>query len=309
MSVRVPTANEYPQKLSWNSNGNLYITGIGGDIISWDVGSILGLDAELNYASPAKRDKSKATLHFKKESLPKIKTKPNMTPRKGSVPSRPFVATPQQQQYVQQYNSCSPSVYMGGYDGINEYLPRWNDNSRSSMEQPGPYSPSMLQMPQNGIYHSMNGFYNSEESPYSQCCPGPFAGYSALQCAAEPHYGLISGRTINRQGFSPDATSMAERESAMTHHPGESTIYIGNLPVGMEIDALAWLCFPYGPLFDVQIIRDKMTKASKGYAFVTFQHSQDARAAQLNLHGQYVPGPFGGANIKVAPSRRKSFVS
>ena len=109
-----------------------------------------------------------------------------------------------------------------------------------------------------------------------------------------------------KQGKSEESTSQRLQSAAMSHHPSEATIYIGNLPSGFQEDSIAYICSPWGSIFDIQIIRDKITKISRGYAFVTFLHPEEAQLAIQNLNGHVLQGPYGQTHmLRVGPSNRK----
>lgn len=91
-------------------------------------------------------------------------------------------------------------------------------------------------------------------------------------------------------------------------HPAESTVYIGNIPAGLQADSISWICSQYGQVFDVQLIKDShLAMEHKGYAFVTFSHPSMAQRCIQELHGQLVHGIHGSFKVRVAPSKRKPF--
>ncbi len=56
----------------------------------------------------------------------------------------------------------------------------------------------------------------------------------------------------------------------------------------------------------VQVIRDKNSQQSRGFAFVTFAHPQTATNAQAYMNGMTLYGAFGGRSVRVGPSNRAS---
>lgn len=84
-----------------------------------------------------------------------------------------------------------------------------------------------------------------------------------------------------------------------------TTVYIGNLPPTVDEYTLAWTLGFLGPVLHAQIIRDKGSRASRGYGFVTFSHPAYATVAMQQLNGKPMYGPFAGNRIKVAPSNKK----
>ena len=53
-----------------------------------------------------------------------------------------------------------------------------------------------------------------------------------------------------------------------------------------------------------QVIRDKASQQSRGFAFVTFTSCTAAASAQAYMDGQIMYGPFGGQVLRVGPSTR-----
>ena len=53
-----------------------------------------------------------------------------------------------------------------------------------------------------------------------------------------------------------------------------------------------------------QVIRDKITNHSRGFAFVTFSHPAAASCAHAQLNGATMYGPFSGRALRLGPSNR-----
>ncbi len=56
----------------------------------------------------------------------------------------------------------------------------------------------------------------------------------------------------------------------------------------------------------MQVIRDKNSAQSRGFAFVMFAHPQAATNAQSYMNGMTLYGAFGGRSVRVGPSNRAS---
>ncbi len=54
----------------------------------------------------------------------------------------------------------------------------------------------------------------------------------------------------------------------------------------------------------VQVIRDKITNHSRGFAFVTFAHPHAASSAHAQLNGVTLYGPFAGRALRLGASNR-----
>ena len=64
----------------------------------------------------------------------------------------------------------------------------------------------------------------------------------------------------------------------------------------------AW---PPDALLPAQVIRDKSSQQSRGFAFVTFTHAAYASFAMTHMNNKELYGPlFGGRALRVGPSNR-----
>lgn len=60
-------------------------------------------------------------------------------------------------------------------------------------------------------------------------------------------------------------------------------IFIGNLPFSATEDELEELCKPHGEVTRVKIITDRETGRSRGFAFVSFASTEEAKKAADNM--------------------------
>jgi RNA recognition motif-containing protein len=67
-------------------------------------------------------------------------------------------------------------------------------------------------------------------------------------------------------------------------------LYVGNLSFGMTDSDLIKLFEPHGGVESVQVIIDRQTGRSKGFAFVEMKTDQEAQAAIAALNGKEVEG-------------------
>ncbi|XP_010616640.1 RNA-binding motif protein, Y chromosome, family 1 member B-like, partial [Fukomys damarensis] len=61
----------------------------------------------------------------------------------------------------------------------------------------------------------------------------------------------------------------------------------------------------FGPIIDVVLIKNLETKQSRGFAFVTFERSADAKTALKDMNGK----SLNGKTIKVEQANKRSFKS
>ena len=80
----------------------------------------------------------------------------------------------------------------------------------------------------------------------------------------------------------------------------QSRLYVGNLSYNAKQDDLGRLFSKYGQLRNVYIVRDRLTRKLKGYAFVEMSNSEEAQRA-LELNGS----EFLGRKILVSLAKSK----
>ncbi len=76
-------------------------------------------------------------------------------------------------------------------------------------------------------------------------------------------------------------------------------LYVGNLSFNTTDPDLKDLFAQYGTVTDVQLITDRMTGKSRGFAFVTMSNVSEGKAAISALEGQN----FDGRNLTVNEAR------
>lgn len=80
-------------------------------------------------------------------------------------------------------------------------------------------------------------------------------------------------------------------------------LFIGQVPKGMEAEALRAILEEFGEVFDLSIIKDKQTGLHRGCAFATYCSRTSAEAATLALHGQRrLPGSQYPLQVRPAES-------
>ena len=79
-------------------------------------------------------------------------------------------------------------------------------------------------------------------------------------------------------------------------------IYVGNLPYSASEDELRTAFAAFGEVTSVNLISDKFTGQSKGFAFVEMADNSSADAAIKGLNET----PMGGRNIKVNQAKPRS---
>ncbi|VVM05186.1 hypothetical protein MAMC_00458 [Methylacidimicrobium cyclopophantes] len=67
-------------------------------------------------------------------------------------------------------------------------------------------------------------------------------------------------------------------------------LYVGNLPFSHREEDVRALFSQHGKVTEVNLIIDRMTGQSRGFAFVTMESPEEAKAAIDKLHGAKVEG-------------------
>ena len=67
-------------------------------------------------------------------------------------------------------------------------------------------------------------------------------------------------------------------------------LYVGNLPYSMDNNKLEELFSKYGKITSVDVINDKFTNRSKGFAFVEMENDSEASQAITELNDKEIEG-------------------
>jgi len=78
-------------------------------------------------------------------------------------------------------------------------------------------------------------------------------------------------------------------------------VYVGNLAPSIDDSQFKDLVTPFGTPETVNLIKDRVTGASRGFGFVEFQNDEHAKAAIAGLNGKTVDGKV----LKVNESQPK----
>jgi RNA recognition motif-containing protein len=63
-------------------------------------------------------------------------------------------------------------------------------------------------------------------------------------------------------------------------------LYVGNLSFDVTENDLRDMISPHGPVNEIAVVMDKITGRPRGFAFVTMNTEDGAKAAILALHGK-----------------------
>ncbi|CAO4363217.1 unnamed protein product [Caenorhabditis nigoni] len=95
-----------------------------------------------------------------------------------------------------------------------------------------------------------------------------------------------------------------EWDGPATGPTGSCEIYVGHIPNDIFEDKLLPLFGESGKVYDLRLMMDPMTGASRGYAFVTYCNKEDAAAAAKKFDGHELsPGKSLKVNISIANTR------
>lgn len=101
---------------------------------------------------------------------------------------------------------------------------------------------------------------------------------------------------------SSNHTSSSHTSSRPLLPPNSYRVYVGGLHVGITEEMLRTIVEPFGALHKIEVIKDRNTGFSRGYAFVTFANIEDGQEAVRNLDGF----ELAGKNMRVSKSTEKS---
>lgn len=90
--------------------------------------------------------------------------------------------------------------------------------------------------------------------------------------------------------------------------PSKSTVYVSNLPFSLTNNDVHQLLSNYGKIVKVTILKDKVTRRSRGVAFVLFLKVEDAVACAKALNNTEVFGRTVKSSIAVDNGRSTEFI-
>ncbi|XP_019747809.1 RNA binding protein fox-1 homolog 1 isoform X3 [Hippocampus comes] len=192
---------------------------------------------------------------------------------------------------------------------------------QGNQDTPTPPDPSMAQTytsaqfappPQNGITTEFTASHthpHAHSHPHSHQQPAP-QDYSGVQASVSDHplniyqstqsHSDQNGSDIGSQTVTGTATQTDDPAQTDSHPPTqtapESTdskaqpkrLHVSNIPFRFRDPDLRQMFGQFGKILDVEIIFNE--RGSKGFGFVTFEHSMDADRAREKLHGTVVEG-------------------
>lgn len=90
--------------------------------------------------------------------------------------------------------------------------------------------------------------------------------------------------------------------------PSKSTVYISNLPFSLTNNDIHQLLQSYGKIVKVTVMKDKITRRSRGVAFVLFLTQEDAMSCAKGLNNTEVGGRKVKSSIAVDNGRSTEFI-
>ncbi|KAL6438811.1 hypothetical protein ACFW04_003713 [Cataglyphis niger] len=90
--------------------------------------------------------------------------------------------------------------------------------------------------------------------------------------------------------------------------PSKSTVYVSNLPFSLTNNDVHQLLDGYGKIVKVTILKDKVTRRSRGVAFVLFLKTEDAISCAKALNNKEILGRTVKSSIAVDNGRSTEFI-
>ncbi|XP_061892657.1 RNA binding protein fox-1 homolog 1 isoform X6 [Entelurus aequoreus] len=199
--------------------------------------------------------------------------------------------------------SCAALTFMYLQQG-NQDTPTLSDPSMAQTYTSAQFAP----LPQNGIPTEFTTSH-PHAHPHSHQHPAP-QDYSGVQASISEHplnmyqssqsHGEQNGSDTGSQRVTGTATQTDDASQTDSHPPTQTVsettdskaqpkrLHVSNIPFRFRDPDLRQMFGQFGKVLDVEIIFNE--RGSKGFGFVTFEHSMDADRAREKLHGTVVEG-------------------
>lgn len=133
----------------------------------------------------------------------------------------------------------------------------------------------------------------------------PLAIQSAQLDRNRPSSGDWHSSTSHHQtsNYKSAATTSTSHTSSRSYIPPNCyRVYVGGLNIHLTEDMIRSVFEPFGPIVRIELMKDRVTNVSRGYAFVTYADSEDGQSAVQALDGF----ELAGKNLRVSKSTDKS---
>ncbi|XP_014473905.1 PREDICTED: zinc finger CCHC-type and RNA-binding motif-containing protein 1-like [Dinoponera quadriceps] len=90
--------------------------------------------------------------------------------------------------------------------------------------------------------------------------------------------------------------------------PSKSTVYVSNLPFSLTNNDIHQLLEKYGKIVKVTVLKDKITRLSRGVAFVLFSKQDDALLCANSINNTEIYGRTVKSSIAVDNGRSTEFI-
>lgn len=117
--------------------------------------------------------------------------------------------------------------------------------------------------------------YDPQEEPEEEDEQGPDSGQDGDGGGDE----MAEDKEGDEQVGPEDEEERKKWEEVLALPPHGAEVFIGGLPREVTEEDLRELCDRFGEIFEVRLVKDKETKESKGFAFVTFTTKEAAQSA------------------------------
>ena len=121
-------------------------------------------------------------------------------------------------------------------------------------------------------------------------------------------YSSVGDQTLKKPISDPGTRSSSNTSGSGGLAPSKSTVYVSNLDYGLTNSDLFTIFSTFGKVAKVTILRDRVTRESRGVAFVLFVLREDAVKAVKAVNGKVLNGRTLGASIAADNGRAPEFI-